>query len=168
MASTLTVDNIVGATSSSNIHIPGSVVQIQSSSNGDSWSTTSGSYVTITDMTVTITPKFSTSKLYVFGHVSGAGTNNSRPSVFRDGTNMITTVTSRTPAIADFYENLWDGVIHVRPFNFYVNANSTSSTTFDVRVFTTGTFFLNKARDTTDNSGRTNGHSTITVMEIAQ
>ena len=166
--SKLYVNEIVEATAGAGIHIPGSVVQIQSSSNGDSWSTTSGGFVTITDMTVTITPKFSTSKLYVFGHVSGAATNNARASVFRDGTNMITTVTSRQPAIADFFENLWDGVIHVRPFNFYVNANSTASTTFDVRVFTTGTFFLNKARDTTDNSGRTNGHSTITVMEIAQ
>lgn len=179
MAGTLTVQNIEGPSSGSDantilipsgqtLHAPGHLLQIESTSNGDSWSTTSGSYVTITDLTITFTPQFSTSKLYVTGHISGAGTNNARVSIFRDGTNLISTVTSRTPAIADYYENQWNGAIWVRPFNFLLDASSTSATTIDARVFTTGTFFLNKARDTTDNSGRTNAHSTLTIMEIAQ
>ena len=165
--STIYVDNLQ-PNLGSRVMAAGHVMQVVSSSNGDSWSTTSTSYVDITDMSVTITPTSASSKLLVMGHISGAATNNARASIFRDGTNLISTVTNRTPAIADWYENLWDGVIHVRPFNFYINANSTSATTIKAQVFTTGTFFLNKARDTTDSSGRTNAHSTITVMEIAQ
>ena len=165
--STLYVDNLE-PNLGSRVMAAGHVVQVVSASNGDSWSTTSGSYVDITDMSVTITPTSTTSKLLVTGHISGAATNNARVSIFRDGTNLISTVTSRTPAIADFYENSWNGTIYVRPFNFYIDATSTSATTIKAQVFTTGTFFLNKARDTTDNSGRTNAHSTITVMEIAQ
>ena len=65
MASTLTVDNIVGATSSSNIHIPGTVVQVLQNSYSTQVTMTQGSWVDI-GLSITITPKFSTSKVLVF------------------------------------------------------------------------------------------------------
>lgn len=66
MASTLTVDNIVGATTSNTVHLPGHVIQVVSaemldtaSYNGamPSWQDTGFS--------CTITPKFNTSKILV-------------------------------------------------------------------------------------------------------
>ncbi len=68
MASTLTVDNIVGAASSNTVHVPGHVIQtvhIEGGSNdvsfSDSGSWRSGSLVG------NITPKFATSKILVIG-----------------------------------------------------------------------------------------------------
>ena len=57
MASTLTVDNIIGATDSSAVHIPGSIIQVEDFQRVGSNSITSTSFVT-TGITKTITPKF--------------------------------------------------------------------------------------------------------------
>ena len=64
MASTLTVDNIVGATSASAVHVPGSVIQVVEGSYNTQTDISSGSYVD-SGLSVIITPKFSSSKVYV-------------------------------------------------------------------------------------------------------
>ena len=74
MASTLTVDNIEGVTSSSAIHIPGHVVQIQTATASEVQSEFSSATNVITG---TITPKYSNSKILVSvntqTHVDSAG-----------------------------------------------------------------------------------------------
>jgi len=164
--STLKVDSLVEKTSGNGVHIAGHVVQVVSNKLENAHTTTSGSYTGIVQ--VDITPKFANSKLYITGYVSGAATNNCRVTCFRDSTNLITTNTSRTPAIADFYEDQWDGVILIKPFEALVDASNTNQTTFAFKAFTTGTFYINTPRDTSNSAGRTNGISSITVMEIAQ
>ena len=65
MGSTLTVDNIVGATTAANVKLPaGSVIQVVNTSSSTGISTTSTSDVD-TGITLNITPKFSTSKLWL-------------------------------------------------------------------------------------------------------
>ena len=67
MASQLTVDNIVGATTAGNVHIPNHVVQMVNSSTTTTTTITStSSYSDITGSSLTITPKFSTSKIVLF------------------------------------------------------------------------------------------------------
>jgi hypothetical protein len=86
MASTLTVDNIVGATSSSNIHIPGTVVQtvlwtipVQTRSTGGTWAVTTVPTIANTYSVddYTFTKKFSNSKvvLSATGHVDHTNVN---------------------------------------------------------------------------------------------
>ena len=67
MGSTLTVDNIVGATAAANVKLPaGYVIQTQyGSSSGARTQSTSTSYVDITGSSVTITPKYNTSKILI-------------------------------------------------------------------------------------------------------
>ena len=67
MGSTLTVDNIVGATAAASVKMPaGYVVQTQyGSSSGARTQSTSTSYVDITGSSVTITPKYNTSKILI-------------------------------------------------------------------------------------------------------
>ena len=67
MGSTLTVDNIVGATASASVKMPaGYVVQTQyGSSSGARTQSTSTSWVDITGSSVTITPKYNTSKILI-------------------------------------------------------------------------------------------------------
>ena len=66
MGSTLTVDNIVGATTAANVKLPaGSILQVVTTKQfAASITTTSSSYVT-TGLAVTITPKFATSNIYL-------------------------------------------------------------------------------------------------------
>ena len=66
MASTLTVDNIVGATTAANVKLPaGSVLQVVTTKQfAAGITTTSSSYVT-TGVAVTITPKFATSNIHL-------------------------------------------------------------------------------------------------------
>jgi len=69
MGSTLTVDNIVGATTAANVKLPaGSILQTQTYTKnvGAHFQTTSTSYVTNSDMpNVVITPKFQNSKFFI-------------------------------------------------------------------------------------------------------
>jgi len=63
MASTLTVDNIVGATTAANVKLPaGSILQVVEGTTSTTNSTTSTSAVD-TGLSATITPKYNTSKI---------------------------------------------------------------------------------------------------------
>lgn len=64
MASTLTVDNIVGATAAAKVHMPGGVVQVIQGNTATRVLISTGTY-TFTGLTASITPKFSTSKILV-------------------------------------------------------------------------------------------------------
>lgn len=76
MASQLTVDNIVGATSSSAVHVPGAVVQVKTGAQEGTVQTTSTTLVA-SNLKVTITPKFSNSLILVSwggGNMFGSST----------------------------------------------------------------------------------------------
>ena len=79
MASTLTVDNIVGTTAAGTIHIPGHVVQYQHTSTTTATTIAAGANTDL--LTINFTPKSSTSLIrveYSFANLrktTGAGTN---------------------------------------------------------------------------------------------
>ena len=64
MGSTLTVDNIVGATTAANVKMPeGSVVGYKTVAASTATAVNTNSYTLVTGMEIAYTPKFSTSKL---------------------------------------------------------------------------------------------------------
>ena len=76
MASTLTVDNIVGATTAGNVHVPGGVVQVVNTFESTQAASTVSDLTQSSDyLSATITPKFSSSKILVTGHVIGGGSS---------------------------------------------------------------------------------------------
>ena len=73
MGSTLTVDNIVGATSSSAVKIPGHVVQcIQTYDNTNEATYSATAFTNITHLNTSITPKIAGSKFLIECTISGA------------------------------------------------------------------------------------------------
>jgi|TARA_B110000908_G_C9816203_1_gene255141 hypothetical protein len=64
MASTLTVDTIVGATAANTVHVPGHVIQVVEGTTTTQTQHNSTSYAA-TEITASITPKFSNSKILV-------------------------------------------------------------------------------------------------------
>ena len=80
MASTLTVDNIVGATTSNTVHLPGHIIQIQSAPLLGQVSLSTNSTFHAVGHSLNFTPKFSTSKVFVMlsttiVHSNSAGDN---------------------------------------------------------------------------------------------
>ena len=66
MGSTLTVDNIQGATASSKVGIPGHVIRIEQAVKTDTQtSQTSFTFLDISGLTLTLTPTAATSKFFI-------------------------------------------------------------------------------------------------------
>jgi len=69
MASTLTVDNIVGATTASTVHAPGHVIQVQSVASSAQLTLSTTNTWVATGIQLNITPKFSNSKILIIANI---------------------------------------------------------------------------------------------------
>ena len=151
MASTLTVDNIVGATSASAVHVPGSVIQVVEGSYNTQTDIGSASYVD-TGLSVIITPKFSSSKVYVITNLQTFvnGTGIIGVNILRGSTSILTQQGS-----SGYQDNSAD-VVSLTKLD---SPATTSATTYKVQVnhfAASGIMRINQY-----------GGSRITVMEIA-
>ena len=170
MASQLTVDNIVGATSSDKIHIPGHVIQAVSSYTGVKTTVTSTTFVDVTDLSVTITPTSSTSKILILfnGHGGHDNTNYFLWNIVRNSTSIAQPAGGNYAATMNAYtgDNVSNGfAIQSVGMNFLDSPATTSATTYKIQVATTGNTAILNGRP-----GNANGQtiSSLTVMEIAQ
>jgi hypothetical protein len=146
----------------------GAVLQVVSTTKTDTFTTTSQSPVDVTGLTVSITPKFATSKILVIPAVNMAGDYASGSYYFklvRNSTNIA------QPSVA--YDYVGTGgsymasagyAFHLQNCNFLDSPATTSATTYKIQVYcSSGTASIN--RRTVDTYVAT--VSTITVMEIA-
>jgi hypothetical protein len=153
MASTLTVDNIVGATTAANVHIPGAMVQILEAEYATQTNVTATSYFDL-GLSVTITPKFATSKIFVMTNVH----------CYMNGTGFVSVKVVR--GSTDVVESL-------RPHGYTDNSAAiVSLTKLDSPATTSPTTYKIQVKAIAPSSTpRVNdggGPSRITVMEIAQ
>lgn len=150
----------------------GSVLQVQSTTvTAITANTTSATFNDITGLTVSITPKSTSSKIMVMVNMS-VGANGSADDTFynlvRDSTNLAQSVGATSNATLT-YRFAYDGAgnqsfqIVTLSTNYLDSPSSTSALTYKMQWRTrVGQIFLNRRTDT--NTGAT---STITVMEIA-
>ena len=92
MASTLTVDNIQGATASNTVHIPGHVIQVVTNTYSTLNVTVTGTAITDSGLFVNITPTSATSKIFVTSSFNGGGDTAGQGAVFyiyRDSTKIM-------------------------------------------------------------------------------
>ena len=75
MGSTLTVDNIVGATTAANVKLPAGVVLQTLSANDNTFTANTSSSYIATGLSLAITPKYATSKILVTIIVNGIFVN---------------------------------------------------------------------------------------------
>jgi hypothetical protein len=135
----------------------GAVLQVVSVSSTTNTSTTSSSYVAVTNLTASITPSSSTSKILVQVNMNLYGaTNNSEAvmTIYKAGVDL-----TSGNGFADVYANSTD-IIQQAPMLYMDSPATTSSTTYAVyfkRTQGTGTI-QSSLRGTTNN---------ITLMEIA-
>ena len=170
MGSTLTVDNIVGATTAANVKLPaGSILQTLSTTKiDDHFQSATTSFVDVTGVTLTITPKYSTSKILVT--VSGAFSHNtsSRMSllnIVRDSTNIGQPTSAKAQSSTrTVYHNGADE-LHQLHIEFLDSPATTSTTTYKLQMRTndSGTLFIGDRVSEDARQG-----TTMTLMEIAQ
>ena len=173
MASQLRVDKILpvdGAPTSGG----GGIIQIVSATKTGRQESTSATFADVSDMSVSITPKFSSSKIYIAvnTHVGGVSASYIGFKVLRDST-VVSQGThptgSRTPVsfggrIDADYDN------YTMAFNFLDSPSSTSSTTYKVQfasVHSSRKVVINGTGDDADADYTLSGTSTITVMEVS-
>ena len=195
MASTLTVDNIVGATAAANVKLPGSPIQVVYNSVQTHAQYDSTSYAA-TDVQVQITPKFADSKFLIEAVYSG-GTNagnsvshdcmaglNLRDSLNPSGANAPIVTdnasggnTSRTGSFMLFpstagQANVLRYWVHQIPMQFLYTPSyqNTNARTFGVliKVGNSAQGAIQNMSDTnTDDRRDVRGTSIIKVTEIA-
>lgn len=136
MASTLTVDNIVGATSSSNIHIPGHVIGYVNHDYNTQQVVSSTSYIT-TGLTVTYAAKYANSKLRISYQIPmeqyDAGINSeviAQTTLYIDGSQYSSSYTG-----LHTMENLKRSGSTIGE-EFTLNASDTNSHTYTIYVKT--------------------------------
>ena len=172
MASIINVDQIDEATSGSGVHIPGHVVQIQSSVSTAASTISSTSYADIPSMTATITPTSTSSKILIqvsFGVLSGNNTGTGcLMKLLRDSTEIGQGVGADSHNV--FMQNYLGSVTNTfeQANHMFVDSpSSTSAIVYKMQWSLSGTgetWYMN--RRGSDNYARTS--STFLLMEIAQ
>jgi hypothetical protein len=176
--SRLAVDKIVGSNTESivdfssitSLKMPaGSVIQTLSTTKvDDHFQSATTSFVDVTGVTLTITPKYNTSKILVT--VSGAFSHNtsSRMSLFnivRDSTNIGQPTSAKAQSSTrTMYHNGTDQ-LHQLHIEFLDSPATTSTTTYKLQMRTndSGTLFIGDRVSEDARQG-----TTMTLMEISQ
>jgi len=179
MASTLTVDNIQGATASTKVAIPGHVINVQSVNFTGDQNSSSGSFVDITNLSITMTPSSATSKFLLSCVIDAGGSQHFNFMRFvRNGTQIVQndTIGNRTTGHFSFTTTNNGSSNYVKlPIHSQVldSPNTTSNVTYKVQFSSRsdmGTAYINRSTRNQDASGGydNRGISTFTVLEIAQ
>ena len=182
MGSTLTVDNIQGATASDTIKIPGHVIQVVSAEKTDTGSSSS-TVPTFSDtgLSCTITPKFNNSKILVQCNV-GLGVDTSVFNQMRVVRNIgggsfsiispADSASSRTAAHAAVYDGDNNGMVYMQDFIHLDSPATTSAVIYKVQIANSGggnTVYINRSgRDNDSAAYDIRTSSRIVLMEIAQ
>ena len=149
----------------------GGIIQIQSTTLSTPFTSSSTSYVDITGLSVSITPKFSTSKILVLWSVdySNTGNHSCRIGFFRGETNVLGSPVSNRLRGWQLFTYGDTNTSEGHAFQHLDSPNTTSAVTYKLKMAVqTGTGCIN--RSGSDNDGTTYSYrsaSSITAMEIS-
>ena len=160
----------------SNFTSPGSILQVVSTTKTDTFtSATSAAWVDVPGLSLTITPKSTSSKILAFVSPDATGTvgyaffgqlvRDSTPISIGDADSLRTRVSWQNTMAGGTANN------HLGPFGFsYLDSPATTSSVtykFRVQVQGGGTIYVNRNETSADNLWISRTASTITLMEVA-
>jgi hypothetical protein len=151
----------------------GSVLQVVQAVKTDTFSSTTGSFVDITGVSVSITPKFSTSKILVLSTVGIGGNAPDQVTLrlVRNSTAIFVGDTAGSRSLGYYgIDTFILGTTAVLPQSIaYLDSPATTSaTTYKIQGKTgTNVWYVNRSAGDEDASYRTRTASSIIVMEIA-
>jgi len=178
--STLSVDNLQGLTSNvismasgHVLYMPGSIIQIQQTVKTDTFSAApNGTWTDITGMSVSITPRRTSSRIFILVTVVGAGSSTTpKARLLRGSTPIAVGDTAGSRQLATLGSFLMKDTNQVDTYTsqFIDSPATTSSTTYKMQINNdnTATWFLNRSNADTDSATGGRYISIITAMEIA-
>ena len=149
----------------------GQVLQVTQTVLNTAFATTSTSYTDITGLSVSITPKFSTSKILVLLNINGSGQDHSSFKLVRGSTTIAVGVPSGTQNATTLSNFYLGGNVNISvggSMTFIDSPATTSATTYKVQGFVqSGQLTVNGNGANSNNIFVMTSISTITVMEIA-
>lgn len=152
---------------------PGAVLQVVQTVKTDTFSTNSGSFTDITGMSVSITPKFSTSKILVLNTIAigGSAADQLTLRLVRDSTAIFIGNAAGNRSLG-FYgiDTNAIGVTAVLPqtISYLDSPATTSAITYKIQGKTgSSLWYVNRSSSDDDQVYRTRTASSIIVMEIA-
>ena len=172
MASTLRFDKWEDSLGNVN----NSILQVKYINKTDIFSTSSTSYTDVTGLSLNITPKYSSSKILVFGNISLGSSTVERYSVFgrllRGSTpiHVYNGGGNYDQGTFGYQMGGFEGPMS-QSFTFLDSPSTTSATTYKVQIRTESpqTAYINRGLEADgDNSITPRVVSSITLMEIAQ
>jgi hypothetical protein len=150
----------------------GKVLQVVSFTTDVTFSTSSGSFVDVTNLSVTLTPATTSSKVLVLAALNVGttpGSNRAALRLMRDTTplNVGASVGSRTPASAATYSAISEDIEN-ESIVYLDSPNSVASTTYKIQMLLVGggSVHINRSSLDTDSSGQFRTASTLTALEI--
>lgn len=149
-----------------------SVLQVVSTTKTDAFTTTSTTYTDLTGMSVSITPRFSTSRILIMatmlGDTSAAEATNIR--IMRNSTVIGIGDAAGSRTLCTTVSSTFETNRPLSSALMFVDDPATASLlTYKLQIRTnSGTGFINRCQLDTDIPNHPRGISTITVMEIAQ
>ena len=173
MASTLTVDNIVGATTAANVKMPaGAILQTVTREFTDQTAVTSSgtTYTDVTNGTITITPKYNNSKILIIPNITVLIQDSASTYIYIGvrclrGSSTVISPTLNTDGNGAYDYGIGFGNSGTRQYDHRITDHridtpaTTSATTYKFQV-------INYAAGRTATVNHTGG-STILAMEIA-
>ena len=167
----LTVNsNTVTVPAGHTLYAPGHVIQVVSITKTDTFSTSSTSFVDITGLSVSVTPKSTSSKILIVVGITGIGTDVASSGatgfvLVRNSTNIAQATTGSLPFTGQLSNRLLGGTAFT--LNSAISHLDSPATTSSITYKIQGRAAAGTLRINTDPDGITTV-STITVMEIAQ
>jgi hypothetical protein len=151
----------------------GGILQVVSTTKSDTFSTASTTFTDVTGLSATITPRSTSSKIYVMATVTGTGTAANTQihlQLVRDSTAIFIgdAAGSRTRATVSGTEGISNEVYSMAASGLDSPA-TTSSVTYKVQAKTQGasTVYINRSQGDSDLVSRPRTVSTITLIEVA-
>jgi hypothetical protein len=153
----------------------GGILQVVSTTKTDTFSTTSTSYVDVTGLSVSVTPRSTSSKVLVTGHIQLNQRNSNTNGVYqitRNGTPIaIGDAAGSRKRVTGSYrpgDSNSNGGMTQLAFEYLDSPSTTSTVTYQIQIVSnTGTLAVNTAADDADNSTNSRAVSTITASEVA-
>jgi len=153
----------------------GSILQVVSAAKTDTFTTSSATYTTVTGLSVSITPRATSSKILIIADIAYSLSSTDGYGHFkvtRGGTDIFIgdSAGSRVRNVFGGATGAtMSGVLIASNVTFLDTPNTTSSTTYqvEVRQAAAGSVFVNRSGSDTDSAFIGRGASSITVLEVA-
>ena len=174
LIASLSASKLTGSRTLPNSVVPaGSVIQVQSVTKSDTFTSTASSFADITGLSVSITPSSASSKIMIVVSMTGsgvAGVNQSQFRLVRDSTVINAGNAAGSQSLGFAASIPADNNATVSFGTSYLDSPSTTSAvTYKVQCRTSsgGTTYINLCSGDSSDVNRLRGTSSITLMEVA-